>query len=239
MERLDTLPNGMFIWQSTDEFKFTMDAVLLAAFPLLKKKMKVADLGAGTGAVSMLAAAREDIDMTSIEINHAVAELLRKSVWENGLENNIKVLEEDIRDVKHSFVSGSYELVLTNPPYRKVGHGRMRSGGAEMACHETMATTGDFIRAARWLLKYSGKFIIVHLPERLPEIIHECMENHLEPKRLQMVYSYKESVPTAFLLEAVYGAKPGLKVQPAFFVYEEKDVYSEQLLAVYDCFKRK
>ena len=235
MERLDTLPNGFFIWQSTDQFKFTIDAVLLAAFPLLKKKQKVVELGSGTGAVSLLLAARGFDDITGIDINETVTNLFAKSIEANNLSGKVKAMNGDIREVKKKFVSGNYDLVVANPPYRKLGHGRSRLGGAETACHEGLGSTADFVKAARYLLKYSGKFVIVHLPERLPEILAECAQNGLEPKRLQMVHSFFDKPPTAFLLETIYGAKPGLKVLPPFLVYQNKE-YSEQLLSCYDSF---
>lgn len=238
MERLDCLPNGWPIWQSSDHFKFTLDAVLLAAFPVLRPDTKAVELGAGTGAVSLLLAARGCNDVTGMDINEQVTDLFARSIAENCLNGKVKAVHGDVCKVKDFFVSGVYSLVLANPPYRKLGHGRLRKGGAQTACHEGLAETVDFIKAARYLLKYSGKFALVQLPERLPEILRQCSENKLEPKRLQMVHSFVDAPPSAFLLEAIYGAKPGLQVLAPLLTYQSKQEYSKQLLDIYASFNR-
>ena len=236
MERLDRLPNGWPIWQCDDQFKFTMDAVLLAAFPYLKKGQCVMELGSGTGAVSLLLAARGCTNITGIDINLTATQLFARSITINGLDNKIKAIGGDIKKIKELFRAGDYGLVVANPPYRRLGHGRLRQGAAETACHEGFGETIDFIKAARYLLKYSGRFALVHLPERLPEIMGQCTKEGLEPKRLQMVHSFSNKPPVAFLLEAIYGAKPGLKVLPPFFVYEKKEQYSSELISCYQSF---
>ena len=235
-ERIDSLPNGWPIVQHCDEFKFTLDAVLLAAFPLLRRKAKVIELGVGTGAVSLLLAARSDCEISGLDINPRVTALFSRSIELNNLSGRLQAVCGDVCQVRDFFPAGQYDMVVSNPPYRKTGHGRLRSGGSRAACHETLGQTGDFIKAARYLLKYSGKLALVQLPERLPEILATCLANGLEPKRLQLVYPKQGKAPSLFLLEAVYGAHPGLKVLPPLFVYGEDGSYSKELLACYELF---
>ena len=239
MERLDRLPNGWPIWQRGGQFKFTLDAVLLAAFPLLRAGARVIDLGAGTGAVSLLIAARGASYVAGVDNNSDVISLFARSIEENRLNGVIAARVGDVRAIKTLFPAESFELAVTNPPYRKVGHGRLRKGGAQTACHEVTATAGDFIGAARHLLKYGGRLALSHLPERLPEVLCACAEFAIEPKKLQMVHSRPDRPPAVFLLEAVRGGKPGLKVLPPFFVYSGENKYSGQLLACYGLFGRE
>ena len=233
------MPNGWPIWQNDNFFKFTLDAVVLAAFPVLRQDAKVIELGSGTGAVSLLLAARDCQDITGVEINIDVYKLFCKSIELNKLNDKIKAVNADILKVKEFFEAESYSFVIANPPYRKVGHGRLRQSGAQTACHEGLAETKDFVKAARYLLKYSGKFALVHLPERLPEILACCAQNKLEPKRLQLVHSFADKPPKLFLLEAIHGAKPGLKVLEPLVIYQNKYEYSEMLLSLYESFKCK
>lgn len=231
------MPNGWPIWQNDNYFKFTLDAVVLAAFPVLRQDARVIELGSGTGAVSLLLAARGCRDITGVEINAGVYELFCKSIELNKLNDKIKAVNADILKIKEFFPIEGFSLVVANPPYRKVGHGRLRQSGARTACHEGLAETKDFIQAAHYLLKYSGKLALVHLSERLPEILACCAQNKLEPKRLQMVHSFVDKSPKLFLLEAIYGAKPGLKVMEPLIIYQNKQEYSKQLLEIYDSFK--
>ncbi|MDR2007209.1 MAG: methyltransferase [Acidaminococcales bacterium] len=239
MERLDRLPNGWPIWQCGGQFKFTLDAVLLAAFPLLRANAKVIDLGAGTGAVSLLLAARGALSITGVDNNEDVVGLFSRSIAENRLDGVITARAGDVREIKTLFPAGSFDLAVANPPYRKIGHGRLRQGGARSACHEVTATAGDFIGAARHLLKYGGRLALSHLPERLPEVLCACAKFAVEPKKLQLVHSRSGRAPSVFLLEAVRGGKPGLKVLPPLFVYAGENEYSGQLLACYGLFGRE
>ena len=236
MQRLDKLPNGMPIWQDSEQFKFTLDAVLLAAFPLLHDKDRVMELGCGTGAVSLLISSICKAQITTIDNNNEVLGLFEKSISINKKNNQISACFLDVKNIKDHFKQESFSVVLTNPPYRKVGHGRIRQGAAASACHEVTATSFDFIKAAKYLLKFSGKFFMVHLTERLSEMLCECTRLGLEPKKLQFISPVTAKEPTVFLLEAVHGAKPGLKIMPQVHVYNDKGEFSEEILMFYQKF---
>ena len=92
----------------------------------------------------------------------------------------------------------------------------------------------DVVRAARYVLKFGGRFAMVHLPERLGEIIVAMHENQMEPKRLRMVQPKEGRAPNMMLIEAVVGAAPGgLKVMPPLIVHREDGSYTEEILAIY------
>ncbi len=211
-----------------------MDAVLLAAFPILRRASQVAELGTGTGAVSLLLCARHNCSVTGLELDPLLAELCSRNVRLNNLSDRVNIINADVRDVRKAFPPGGFDLVVANPPYRPAGKGRLRKGELAPACHELAGETQDFIFAAAWLLKYRGKFCLVQLPERLPELLAVCREYRLEPKRLQFVQPYQDKAPTAFLLEAIKGARPGLNVLPSLVVYNKDGSHTKELLACYD-----
>ena len=75
---------------------------------------------------------------------------------------------------------------------------------------------------------------MVHLPERLGEIIVSLHEHQMEPKRLQMVQPKDGKSPNMMLIEAVVGAAPGgLKVLPPLIVHREDGSYTEEILQIY------
>jgi tRNA1(Val) A37 N6-methylase TrmN6 len=187
----------------------------------------------------LLLAARGAAQVVGIDNNEAVAALFARSIAENGLAGVVSACLGDVKEVKALFPAESFDLAVANPPYRKVGHGRLRKGGAQTACHEMTAAAFDFVAAARHLLKYGGRLALSHLPERLPEVLGCCASLGLEPKKLQLVHARLDRPPSAFLLEAVRGGKPGLKVLPPFLVYAGENEYSEQLLACYGSFGRE
>ena len=230
-ERLDSLPGcGYKIWQCSKEFCFTTDAVFLAAFPYLVKRARVMELGAGTGAISLLLAARGAAKVTGIDCNEHVVELMQRSIAENKLEGHVQAVLGDIRDLKGAFVSESFDLVIANPPYRNSG--KMRQVG-KSACHEVTANLEDFFKAAAFLVKYRGRFAIVQLPERFTECLALAAKYGMELKKLQWVHSFANKSAWVFLAEFVKGGAPGLEVLEPLIMYNADGSYSKQTLACY------
>ena len=88
-ERLDELHrNGYFIIQDPKRFCFGMDAVLLSGFAKAKKGERVLDLGTGTGIIPILMEAKTEAeDFKALEIQEESADMARRSVCYNHLED--------------------------------------------------------------------------------------------------------------------------------------------------------
>lgn len=230
-ERLDSLPGcGYKIWQCSKEFCFTTDAIFLASFPYLVKRARVLELGAGTGAISLLLAARGAAQVTGIDCNRHVVELMQRSIEENKLEACVHAVFGDIRELKGTFTSESFDLVVANPPYRNSG--KMRQVG-KSACHEVTANLEDFFKTAAYMVKYRGRFAIVQLPERFTECLALAAKYGLELKKLQWVHSFADKPAWVFLAEFVKGGSPGLQVLEPLLMYNHDGSYSKQTLACY------
>ena len=140
-------------------FTFTTDSVFVAAFAHLVKKAQVLELGSGTGAISLFLAARGAEKVTGIEFNPKVTALMERSIKDNGLlEETVKVIGGDLREINKYFKTESMDLVIANPPYRNSGNTR-KIGTA--ACHEVTADLRDFFKAAAYAVRYRGRFAIV------------------------------------------------------------------------------
>lgn len=234
-ERIDELLiDGLKIIQCQAEFCFSLDAVLLAHFASVKKGCTAIDLGTGTGVIALLLSALGAGKVTGIELNQNMAEMALRSVKLNKLLDKINILHADLRELKGLLPSGQCELVISNPPYRPVGGGFLSAGqGVAMARHELTANLQDVIAAAKFLVKYRGRFAMVHLPERMAEIICGMSTAGIEPKRLRLVQPSPGKKPNMLLVEGVRGAKPGLEVLPPLIVYETNGVYSEEIQGYY------
>lgn len=234
-ERLDDLIiGGLKIIQHEKRFCFSIDAVLLAHFATLKARVRAADLGTGTGVLSLLLAARGAVRLEAIEINPDMADMAQRSVAVNSLEEKIIVHTMDYRDIRANFPAEVMDLVVANPPYRPVGNGKQSEiDDIAMARHEVTATLGDVVAAARYLLKYRGRFAMVHLPERLSEIMVAMHAAGIEPKRLQYVQSRTDKRPMMVLIEGVCGAQPGIVTEPPLVLYREDGTYTDAVLRYY------
>lgn len=233
-ERIDDLcMGGRQIIQRTDEFCFSMDAVLLAHFPRLTGRERVLDLGTGAGVIPLLIADHAGA-ITAVELNPVQAELAARNVRMNNLTDKISVREGDYREPSALFACASYDVVFSNPPYRPVQSGAVSMGARATARHEITATLADTMRAAAYALKHGGRLAMVHLPERLGEIVFALHAEGLAVKRLRMVQPRADRAPNLMLIEAVKGASlAGIRHEPALIVRDAAGNYTEEIHSIY------
>ena len=235
-ERLDELQrNGYGIIQNPARFCFGMDAVLLSGFAKAKAGEKVLDLGTGTGIIPILMEAKTDAaDFTALEIQEESADMARRSVAYNHLEDKIKVVTGDIRDASNIFGASSFHVITTNPPYMIGTHGENSPSTAKaIARHEVLCTLDDILRESARLLMPGGRFYMVHRPFRLAEIFSTLKKYHLEPKRMQLVYPFVDKEPNMVLIEAMKGGNPRITVEKPLIVYETPGVYTKDIRELY------
>jgi len=235
-ERLDDLQrNGYKIIQNPNKFCFGMDAVLLSHFAALKKGDFVLDLGTGNGILPILLAAKTEAAVfEALEIQEDSADMAKRSVAYNKLQERIHITVGNIKDASSIFGKHSFDAVVTNPPYINDKHGLKNPDFPKaIARHEILCTLEDVIRESAKVLKPGKSLFMVHRPFRLAEIFKKMMEYHLEPKRMCLVYPYLNKEPNMVLLEATWGGNPMIKIEPPIIVYEKTNVYTKQFLDIY------
>lgn len=235
-ERIDDLErNGYHIIQDTKRFCFGMDAVLLSGFARVKEGAHVLDLGTGTGIIPILLEAKTKAEhLTGLEIQEDSADMARRSVLLNGLEDKIDIVAGDIKEAESLFDAASFDVITCNPPYMIGKHGITNEGDAKaIARHEILCTLEDVVSQAAKLLKPGGNFYMVHRPFRLAEIMTVLQAYKLEPKRMQLVYPFVDKEPNMVLIEANRGGKPRLTVEKPLIVYKEPGVYMPEIYEIY------
>lgn len=216
----ETLWNGVRLLQPSDQFRLGTDSVALAAFARFPKGSRVADLGCGGGALAvMLLASDPSLHVTGIELQPEAARLARENAGINGLD--FTVAEGDLRQIEALLPAGSMDCAISNPPYFPVGSGQTaRTSPLAMARSEETCSLSQLVHAAAWLLRYSGRFCLVHRPERLADLIWELRNRNLEPKRIRFVRHRQQSPVNLVLLEARKGGKPGLQYEPDLILFD-------------------
>ena len=235
-ERIDELQrNGYRIIQNPERFCFGMDAVLLSGFARAKKQERCLDLGCGNGIIPILMEAKtEGKHFTGLEIQPEIADMAKRSVALNGLQDRIDIVEGDIKDASKIFGASSFHVVTTNPPYMTAQHGLTNVYEAKtIARHEVLCNLEDIIRESARLLMPGGRFYMVHRPFRLAEIISLMVQYRMEPKRMRLVYPYVDREPNMVLIEGLRGGKSRMTVEKPLIVYTEPGKYTDEIYDVY------
>lgn len=235
-ETLDELTGyRLRIVQPRHGYRFSVDPLLLVDFARLREGDRVADLGTGCGVIPLLVARSEPAArVTGIELQEGMAALARRNVEANGLADRIDIVDGDVISLKERFAVSSFDLVLSNPPYRRPGTGKVSPrAGRDLARHETTATLADFLSAAKFLVKENGRICFIYHTSRLPEVMVEAARQKLAVLRLRMVYGTAKMAARMFLVELMKGRAGELQVEPPLFVRGEDGGYSEEKLRIY------
>lgn len=235
-ERIDELQrNGYKIIQNPQKFCFGMDAVLLSGFAKVKNQEKMLDLGTGTGIIPILLEAKTQGEhFTGLEIQEESADMARRSVALNQLQEKIAIVTGDIKEASCIFGKSVFDVVTANPPYMIGKHGIANPDLPKaIARHEILCNLEDVIREAASVLKPGGRFYLVHRPFRLVEIFTIMVRHRLEPKRMRLVYPYVGKEPNMVLIEGLQGGKARLMVEKPLIVFKEKNVYTEEITDLY------
>lgn len=234
-ERLDDLQNGYWMIQNNQGFCYGIDAVLLSAFAKVKPGEDVLDLCTGTGIVPVLLKAKTSgRHFTGLEIQEKSADMARRSVAYNHLENQITIIQGDVKQAEKLFGAASFDVVTCNPPYMTADHGLTNPHLPKaIARHEVLCTLEDVIAQTSRVLKSRGRFYMVHRPFRLAEIMGVMIKYKLEPKRMQLVYPFVDKEPNMVLIEGLKGGNPRITVEKPLIVYEKPGIYTEDIRRMY------
>ena len=235
-ERLDDLQvNGYEIIQHPGKFCFGMDAVLLSNFARVKKGEEVLDLGTGTGIIPILLTAKTEGErFVGLEIQEESADMARRSVAHNHLEQKIEIVNGDIKEAATIFGAASFDVITTNPPYMIGQHGISNPSDTKaIARHEVLCTLDDILRESARILKPKGRFYMVHRPFRLAEILSKMIAVGIEPKRMRLVHPFVDKEPNMVLVEGLRGGNSRMTVEKPLIVYKDVGVYTEDLLKEY------
>lgn len=222
------LNGNVVIYQPKSGYRFSIDAVILAHMACPGSGETVLDLGTGCGVVSVMLAFRHpDLRLIGVEIQPALSKLARRNVEVNGMTERIHIIEKDMGQLSLADVDRQVDLVVTNPPYRKRSSGRIAADSQRaVARHELKTDLKTVLQAARRVLRRSGRLVIIYPTVRTVDLLSAMRAEGLEPKSLKMIHTDMSSSARLVVVSGVKDGRPGIVVEPPFFLYDEKGFYT-------------
>ncbi|MFZ7119414.1 MAG: tRNA1(Val) (adenine(37)-N6)-methyltransferase [Eubacteriaceae bacterium] len=237
-ETVDNLHiEGYKIIQNKDYFRYGMDAVLLSWFASkrIARNNKIIDLGTGTGILPILLFLQsKNKHIDALEIQDYFVDIAKRNVILNNMNEFVNIIHGDIRELPNEIKLGSYDVVVSNPPYMAIEDGMKNKNKIKaIARHELKCNICDLVVASSKLLKEKGKLIFVHKCERLVDIFFNMRKYNIEPKCINYVYPKKYKEPNLVLIEGIKNAKPCLKINNPIIIYNNNGEYTNQLKEIY------
>lgn len=232
-ERLDyLLAEDLRIIQSPSVFSFSLDAVLLSKFVSVPyQKGNLVDLCAGNGAIPLFLSARTKGHITAVELQDRLVDMAKRSVQYNQLQEQITIMQGDVRTISPVLGVEKYDVVTCNPPYFPAHEASEKNLKEHVAIarHEIYLKLEEMIYSSSKLLKQGGKAAFVHRPGRLLDIVTAMRANRLEPKRIRFVYPKEGKEANTLLVEGIKDGKPDLKILPPLYVYGADGEYTAEV----------
>lgn len=237
-ERIDDLEfKDLKIIQNKKGFCFGIDAILLSDFAKnIKSDSKVIDLGTGTGIISILLCRKTKLKkIVGVEVQKDVYDMACRSVKLNNLDDKFEVINENILNLENIFEKNFFDVVVTNPPYKKQNTGLCNEEEKKfISRHEVLASLEDFIRISSKIIKDKGEFYMIHRPDRIVDILCLMRNYKIEPKEIRFVFSNEKKPPKMVLIKGVKNGREYLKVRENLYIYNEKGLYTDEILRIYN-----
>ena len=241
LNELETVVNllnkDMKIIQRVDHFAFSLDSLLVSEFASITKYTnKIVDLGTGNGVIPLFLSKKTKAKITGIEIQEISSDLAKRNVQLNNLEDQISIINDDMKNWRKYFRNNSIDMVISNPPFFKFdGNEKQLNDLTQLtlARHEISITLEEIIQTASNLLKDKGHFALVHRVDRFMDIIENMKKYDIEPKKIQFCHTKINKEGKILLVEGIKYGKPGLRILPPLIAHDDDGQYSAEVLEMF------
>ncbi|MFA7561116.1 MAG: tRNA1(Val) (adenine(37)-N6)-methyltransferase [Candidatus Izemoplasmatales bacterium] len=229
--------DGLKIYQTENDFRFSLDSLLLGDFVEIKlRTKKIIELGCGTGAVLLYLSLKTKAELIGVDIQNDSLNLAKKSIDYNDLDQQISLINHDVKKLTEIFKPSQFDIVVSNPPFFKFDDSSFinQKSSLSLSRHEIDLTFNDVVEATKKILKTNGRFTFIHRADRLEDIIASLSKNDFAVKRMKFVFTKQNKPAMMVLIEASNNGKSGgLKVLPPLYVYDENGDYTEKIKSIF------
>lgn len=223
---------GLKVVQNPEWFSFSLDSVLLPRFVTVNKNVKnILDIGTGNAPIPLILSTRTQANIFGIEIQEDIYHLAKETIELNQLDSQIKIINDDVKNIDQYFEYGFFDVIVSNPPYFKIHEKTKKNDDIHktIARHEITLNVENIVQTAALYLKNGGTLAIVHRSDRLIEFIELFKKYKIEPKKVQLIYPKEGMDANIVLLEGRKGGNPGLRILPPIIAHNEDGSYSDEI----------
>lgn len=236
-ERIDQLfSTDVQIIQHKEVFSYSIDSVLLSRFPKLPSKGLIVDLCSGNGAVALFASTQTKAKIVAVELQERLADMAQRSVHLNGLDEQVQIINDDLKNLLKHIPRSKVDLILCNPPYFKTNSSSKKNLSQHylLARHEITTNLDEICQISQQVLKTNGRLAMVHRPDRFLDILDTLRQYKLAPKRLQFIYPKQGKDANMLLIEAIKdGSMDGFKILPPLISHQDNGDYTDTIREIY------
>lgn len=214
----DLYDYGYKIVQKSDYFKFSLDSMLLANFVNINMAdSKLLDFCTGNCPIPIILS-NSIKNIVAFEVQKEIYELGDESLTLNNI-NNVKLINDDIKNIGNYYEEGYFDIITCNPPYFKViDSSKINDNNVKaIARHEILIKLEDIVSLAYKFLRDKGKLYIVYRPDRLMELLKLFDKYKFGVKKLQCCYNNSDSLSSMILIEAMKNGQDDLKILAPLF----------------------
>ncbi len=226
------------IIQRDDMLRFSLDSTLLADFVKVSNHTKrIIDLGTGNGPIPLFLTLKTKAKIVGVEIQKDVSELAQKSVEINGFNEQIEIINADIKGIYKFVGANIFDIVTCNPPYFKYieTSNTNKNDYLTIARHEVLITLEEIIIESKKLLGDGGLFYLVHRCERLPEIIETLAKHGFGIRKMRFIHSKTtDEKALLVLIEARKNKKADVEIMQPLFVYNSELDYTDEVKKIFN-----
>jgi len=223
---------GPVLEQPSDGYRYCVDPFLLADFFVPRGgPERILDMGCGVGVVGLVIARLwRDVSIVGVEIQRRLFEYARRNAVMSGLTDRVEVLHGDFREISRFIPPGTVTSVVSNPPFRPIGAGRIsRHREAAVARHEIYGGVTDVIEGAAAVLGEGGRIFLVYPARRWMWLSHRLSDAGFRPTRIRFVHPRPNAAAHLVLAEAAFRTGGASETLPPLVIYDGNGEYSEEV----------
>lgn len=189
-------------------YRFSIDALWLAASAAPYAKAVVVDLGAGCGVVGLsLAQVKAVTKVVLIEVQPRLAQLAQDNIALNDGPAAVVSMQRDLRQVQVDELPEPAQLVVFNPPFFAPDSSRPSRDPEQNAARRSLkGGLEDFVAAAARMMAADGLCAVVFPAQELARLQRAFAHNKLTLQALRYIYTRPGG--EARLVVAIAGRSP-------------------------------